>query len=347
MNGLNNEIILKFNSMRKFIFITLFSFIGCSENIEIELAGNLSPLYTFANGIDDYLVNPVGFATNGNDMIFVSDNLPSQIKKYSFSGDFNGVFGRRGQGPGEFVSPTGLDFLDNNLFIEDRGNLRFKRLSDSGEVKNIYAHQYPYVEFVVSQNSIYTFSPPSFFITGDLEERDLITVYDQVGNIINSFGEYISFPENIPAGMSWPYLKFENDLLHVAFQYFPIYRIYTKDGELINEFDLSLYTNEDLEANYYGKNYSDPTSPSMDVAFRALYVDNDTVYVARQSENIHIDKFLLNEEGMEFQKTFSFIKNDQIVVVQDFFFHKPSETFFILEYNGEAHQITRYEIIHS
>ncbi len=327
--------------------ICVFLVLGCSNESSLKLNGNLQPLYTFANGTDDYLVNPIGFVSNGEDLIYVSDNIPSQIKKYSKDGELLEIFGRRGKGPGEFNYPGGLAYFDNSIFVEDRGNLRFKILTENGETNEIYKILNPFVDFTVNENLVYTFSPPSFFLTKNLQERDLITVYNRNGNISNSFGDFITYSEKIPAGMSWPFLQFSNHRLHSVFQYFPLYRIYTAEGELVKEFDLSTYVQKDVLKNFDEETYLDPTSPSMEVVFRAFYVSDNGVYIAHQSENIQIDKFILREDELEYQNTYYYSTNENMTVVEDFFYHQESDTFFILEYNGQAHQITRYEIVQS
>jgi hypothetical protein len=54
------------------------------------------------------------------------------IKVFSRSGVFESVLGRKGQGPGEFSYPSGLDILRGKLYIADSANRRVQVIDTKG-----------------------------------------------------------------------------------------------------------------------------------------------------------------------------------------------------------------------
>jgi hypothetical protein len=72
-----------------------------------------------------YLCRPVALALSET-RIFVLDADDDDIKVFSRTGAFEYVIGRKGQGPGEFHRPSGLDILGELLYIADAGNRRIQ-----------------------------------------------------------------------------------------------------------------------------------------------------------------------------------------------------------------------------
>jgi hypothetical protein len=57
----------------------------------------------------------------------------ADIKVYAKSGEFERVIGRKGQGPGEFHLPGGLDILAGKLYVADSANRRVQVLDLEGK----------------------------------------------------------------------------------------------------------------------------------------------------------------------------------------------------------------------
>jgi hypothetical protein len=65
--------------------------------------------------------------------IYVLDMDGADIKVYAKSGEFERVLGRKGQGPGEFHLPSGLDILGGKLYVADAANRRVQVLNMEGK----------------------------------------------------------------------------------------------------------------------------------------------------------------------------------------------------------------------
>jgi hypothetical protein len=57
--------------------------------------------------------------------IFVTDRGPGNIKIYNKDGTLDGIFGRKGAGPGEFISPNYIEIGDRKICVQDMGQLKY------------------------------------------------------------------------------------------------------------------------------------------------------------------------------------------------------------------------------
>ncbi len=64
--------------------------------------------------------------------IYVVDAEAHEVRAFSKTGRFLRALGRKGQGPGEFDMPAGLDARDGRLFVADKLNDRVQILDPSG-----------------------------------------------------------------------------------------------------------------------------------------------------------------------------------------------------------------------
>ncbi|MFZ2054019.1 MAG: 6-bladed beta-propeller [Candidatus Aminicenantales bacterium] len=64
--------------------------------------------------------------------LFVLDMDDNNIKVFSREGAFLYMFGRKGQGPGEFHRPSGLDIQGEHVYVADAGNRRIQILDKRG-----------------------------------------------------------------------------------------------------------------------------------------------------------------------------------------------------------------------
>jgi hypothetical protein len=84
-------------------------------------------------GLDSqpYLSRPVALVQDKT-RLFVLDMGDDDIKVFSKSGAFECVIGRKGQGPGEFHLPSGLDILGDGLYVADSANRRVQVVDTKG-----------------------------------------------------------------------------------------------------------------------------------------------------------------------------------------------------------------------
>lgn len=89
------------------------------------------------------LERPMHLTIDQDGNIYVLDNLAQNIQKYSLNGKLISIFGRKGDGPGEFKNLHALDYLNDKLYAYDEGNLRITVFDTAGKILNEYSmHTY-------------------------------------------------------------------------------------------------------------------------------------------------------------------------------------------------------------
>src|SRR5438552_2083673 len=80
-----------------------------------------------------HLALPGGICLGNRSDLFVSDKATCRVYRLSRDGKVISSFGRLGQGPGEFASPTALaQDSDGYLYVADTGNNRIQKLTADG-----------------------------------------------------------------------------------------------------------------------------------------------------------------------------------------------------------------------
>ncbi len=122
------------------IFVVLSVCWGCMSrdlssipfptNTEIDSLVNATPF-----GDDGAVMgSPYQVVVSGNE-VYIADNAFAHIKRYSLKGDYLGAIGRRGRGPGEFLTINHFGIEDGHLLAFDEYLLRSTLYSlDSGKV---------------------------------------------------------------------------------------------------------------------------------------------------------------------------------------------------------------------
>jgi hypothetical protein len=82
---------------------------------------------------DSILVRPTAVIADAAGFIYVLDAKDGTVKKYGADGGFRGRIGRRGQGPGEFEAPLGMDLdAEGFLYVEDAGAAKIEVFDHRG-----------------------------------------------------------------------------------------------------------------------------------------------------------------------------------------------------------------------
>jgi hypothetical protein len=156
-------------------------------------------------GEEDYLYNPSDIEVDlSRSLIYIADSGNDRVLVFDFDGKLQKIIGRKGQGPGEFSNPTGLDVLeDGTLAVADSNNNRIQLFDKSWEfVKLITQKTIDVADLIFIDDRIYTipiygssgYSPD---IRSKKETQPLVNVLDQEGNVIQSIS-VDDFPESQP-----------------------------------------------------------------------------------------------------------------------------------------------------
>lgn len=306
---------------------------------------NLRPELTFGSEGVSKFANPLILADDGENSIFVLDQVKASIFEFNYEGKFINSYGRSGRGPGELLVPISLDIDKDLLYVQDRANLRMVKFNVAEKSSTIFNQKSAFIEFKIYDGKIYAYAPPSLLArVNDLNES-LIKVFDKNGKMIDSFGEYLKIAEDITAGMSWPYIAIDDDIIHVVFQYFPIYRAYNLDGELLTEVDLSSISEIGKpESNYDDNKYKTRRrSKGGDAVVRAMDVNGARIFTCRQSRSIIIDEFIYKNGSINHFKTYTYKNVPKDYYVKDFIYNKANNAFYVLEKNNIP-KVTVYKI---
>ena len=156
-------------------------------------------------GDDDFFYRPSDMCLDfDRSLIYIADSGNDRVLAFDFLGKFLAVIGRRGQGPAEFISPSGLFvFEDGRLAVADFDNNRIQifdkdaEFSESISTKNVRV-----ADMIFKDDRLYTISTfgSSGYVLDRSSEKDtqpLVTVFNSQGDLIQSFS-VDSFPESHP-----------------------------------------------------------------------------------------------------------------------------------------------------
>lgn len=350
---------MKYNVVLKYFSITITSFlITTCDRFDKRIysdndANNLAVQFSFGQEGDFVFSQPWDIAQDSVGTFFISDMGVPAVYQVDNDGKLLRSFGREGRGPGEYEYPKLIEIDDEWVYIADGYRLiTFNKKNDSSNT--VVLDRY-LTEFDVSDNKIYGFAPGAFNSVKTPQEEKLIGVYTKQGEKKGTFGNYLSSDEPLPAGVSWPLINIEEDIIHLVFKYFPLYRAYTKDGKLIVEQDLSkilpdsaksLQTYDDPNSDQ--KRFSPSSTGTVNVTFinRALNVYKNRVFISRQAHKVVIDEYLFENDSLRYIST-HYYDNDRLAedyYILDIIYQEESNSFSILEYNNSI-AVTIYSLL--
>ena len=209
-------------------------------------------LWSFSSfGEDDYLYNPSDIEVDHNrSLIYIADSGNDRILVFDFDGKLQKIIGRKGQGPGEFSNPTGLDVHENGtLAVADTNNNRIQIFDSSWEfVRSINTKEVRVADLVFKDDIFYTISSYgmagySLALRSEKETQPLVNVLDQEGNLVQSMG-VDDYPESQPFLRAIKHrvclaLSKDNKLFVPHFS-MNVTHVFGQDGKKITDFDRSL-----------------------------------------------------------------------------------------------------------
>jgi DNA-binding beta-propeller fold protein YncE len=183
-------------------------------------------------------------------LIYVADSGNHRVLVFDFQGKWLKIIGSEGQGPAEFLNPSGLFILeDGGLAVADVDNNRIQIFDRDWELVNsINTKTVRVADMIFKDNRIYTVS--SFGSSGfgvdtrsDKETQPLFKILDNQGSLIQSVS-VDDYPE------SHPFLRSIKHRVSLALSkegrlYAPhfamnVIHVYSLDGKKLSEFDRPL-----------------------------------------------------------------------------------------------------------
>lgn len=174
------------------------------------------------------LHNPCSLLMGSNSELYIVDRADNCIFICDNNGRFLRTLGRKGQGPGEFLSPGKVLAAQDSLIVLNQGNSRVDFFDLSGQFKRSFKIFKSYRDCAVHSGRIYLTS------MGQRDEK-LVDVLDFQGNRLFSFGD-TRYDHYL---LNWCRIAISSDgNIYLAFEHLPAIQRYTVDGRLLNEFRL-------------------------------------------------------------------------------------------------------------
>jgi hypothetical protein len=113
--------------------------------------------------------------------LFILDMEDNNVKVFSRGGALLSMFGRKGQGPGEFHRPSGLDIHGGQIYVADAGNRRIQILDKKGGyLAGFKVPLSPYRVLALEEDRIVVLTLPSFRSA----QEKLLHCYDSQGELL-------------------------------------------------------------------------------------------------------------------------------------------------------------------
>jgi len=219
-------------------FSAIFIFTICSKpTYQIKYYKPIKHIQGFLNPAtgDSIFSNTLwDIAQDTHKNFYICDAANRCILKLDSTLNLTKVIGRAGQGPGEFLYPKNIIIKNGLIYVNDSDNNRIEILDMEGNYQKSFRPFSPLGQTNFAVNSkglIYTNTPG----------RDsLITVYNQNGEELYSFGKKYNFPGLLEYNNNIAFLAIDSsDNTYAAFIAIPKIKEYDKTGKLIWEKDTS------------------------------------------------------------------------------------------------------------
>ncbi len=179
--------------------ILTVNFWGCSNNSNKSNPTKgvfddlfiVSESFVFESSIDNPIVSPAKGIAVTKDRVFIPDGLGNQIIVYDRHLKSVKSFGRRGQGPGEFIHPSQVIVKRNggNIYVVDPGNFRLQTFDSSFNFEMSQSFSENIQQFYIESKN----NGLRYWIVGPVQAGKngyLLTKYDLYSNSVKHFYPY-------------------------------------------------------------------------------------------------------------------------------------------------------------
>jgi len=191
------------------------------------------------SGPEDIFSEPIAIAVDKDETIYVLDSKDIRIKVFDREGRFLRGFGRKGQGPGEFLRPAGM-FLSpkEEIFVDDLVSRRIAVFNREGTFLRHVSVLTAAPRIIVGMDSRGNLIGLAFDISGSAffrrinkysPELALLSTYDSV-EIGNPLASGLNISENVIYGKIDP-----RDRLYLGGGTAYEIRIFAPDGKLVRK----------------------------------------------------------------------------------------------------------------
>lgn len=260
---------------------------GCREKPQTN--GNLVLIESF-NSIDDQVYFAYhNYITDTGESLIITDNNDPKVVEVSYDGRFIRTFGNIGKGPCEFTMVTNPVYKDDKLFVYALGNAKVIVYNKSGEcVKEIPIQDFIW-QMTTDGNFIYAFSTRE-------NDENLVRMYNMYGEFIKSFGNVLEtedlklnyFEQNLN---NLPKMTIYDDKVWLLHLYYPVLKIYSLHGELLNYYALNEFFDYQERLKNTDVTIGKSNSSGAIFIYRSLTVNDQGVYLEVHDDHLVVDYF--------------------------------------------------------
>ena len=214
----------------------IFSLTGCSktqqQHTEISLTEDLS--IGVESGDELYMFSDIGVVSlDAEENIYILDWKDSKIKKFDTDGNFlQGLEVKRGEGPRETSYITGMAVTPKGkIYAFDRNTGKILVFDEGFEWVHSFKTGFRAID-------ILPYSEEEFIILG-IRDDDVFHIFNQQGNLLESFGETFEIPSE--------YLEYEDMPLVKLSRRADI----TRDGRIylvnLHQYEIRVYENNKID----------------------------------------------------------------------------------------------------
>jgi len=291
---------------------------GDRPGARLELLGKIGKLE--AKEERDILYDPVDAARLSNGDILVLERGGATVKRYDNNHEYLSAFGQKGQGPGDFVSPycLRLNRERDKLYIADskisvfslagryEGGFKPVIIASFGSIGAEYKTS---GMAVLSGSRVILPSHPSLWV--DSGDQKLLSVFDETGKIISSFGAAKLYGEpRLTLNANIVYFAPDSDEnVYIAYAYQNRISKYSPDGELLFSADRPLrYEVKNVtkvEVFKSGEMEKEFSWPSVSSVAKGIFIDGkNRIWVLTFLKQPN--RFLTFDEGENWADCFEF-----------------------------------------
>ncbi|MGA2533743.1 MAG: 6-bladed beta-propeller [Candidatus Aminicenantales bacterium] len=159
----------------------------------VLLSGATKTLWSVSSfGASDFLQEPSDLEVDGvRSLIYVVDAGTCRVLVFDFRGEFLRAIGRKGQGPGEFMRPTGMCLIkDGGIAVADFGSNRIQIFDAAGKfARSVTVTEARVADLVFTDGRFYTvpsFGASGYAVTMGSQDKSqpLVNVLDEQGKKI-------------------------------------------------------------------------------------------------------------------------------------------------------------------
>lgn len=263
----------------KIFFLLFFISLAFSDAGEVTI--KIKEALTIGNERRGIIFQWVGLTTDPENNIYITDLKDYSVKKYNSEGKFLKKAGRKGQGPGEFLTPGPIDFHDGFLYI---GQIQHPGIqifdTDLNYIKSIPINQ-PLISFQAVGNDQ---------IAGSIFLGNKIQLYDFDGKEAMA----IPYVQNEDFMLNAVEFRMFNNNLYVCFQWKDIICKFSFTGKKI--WERNILKVKKIKTKKI-KNFTLP----QDICFKTITSDCERNFIfvlgGHLSKNVNRDVYVLTPKG--------------------------------------------------